>query len=334
MKSSLLFVKRALSVLLAFMVFSAFSVTVYADVWIAPSDKYYNKDVYYILNSSDGRRSMNLFLSNFSEANLENFDPEVTSDLDVLKIVFKHFELNADSYSGVTLSNDGVSGEIITVTQSTVEKAAKNMFNRTFTNHPVGSFQGFQNGNYIFTANQAGSQLKVLSIANYIEYFGDNVYEAYFSVYKADSDIDKYYSYQSFGKELPNGIKRIGEGSAKFNYVGGTGSSAFRLVGYKLSEIDKAELLYTQQNEPVTFITTKPPDPATKVQTTAEQTQPMAENNLSSEETTISGKAVIDEKTDKADLNRLVVITVVVLLASAGASAAIFLIYNRKKKSH
>lgn len=334
MKSSQNFFRRLLCVPAAFLIFFASSVTAFADVWIPPTDKYYNEDVYNILNSAEGRRSMNLFLSNFSEANLESYNPSGTSDADVLKILLKHFELNAPLYSGVTVTSDGSSGIIMTITQSTVEKAAKNMFNRQLTKHPAGGFAGYRDGKYICTANQAGSQLKVLSIANYIEYFGDNKYEAFFTVYKVESNIDKYYSNTASEIEKVSGVKKIGEGSAPFNYVGGTGSSAFRLAGYSLSEIDKSQLIYTQPNEPVVqSVTTQAPQTSTPTsETSTEQTLPVTQSDTTKQETTIGDKAVIDDEKDKADLRKLAIITVLVVLTAAGATGVILLAYQKKKK--
>ena len=208
------------------------------------------------------------------------------------------------------------------------------MFNRSFTKHPAGGFTGYLNGNYICTANQAGSQLKVLSIANYIEYFGDNKYEAYFTVYKVASDIDQYYSDTASEIEKVPGIKKIGEGSATFNYAGGTGSSAFRLAGYSLSEIDQTQLLYTQPNEPVVEAATTqaPKTTAPSQETGIGQTRPLTENTTTTQNSTISDKAVIDDEKDKADIRRLVLITVFVVLTAAGATGVILLVYHKKRK--
>jgi len=248
--------------------------------------------------------------------------------------LMKHFELNAALYSGVTLSKNGSSEQIMTITQNTVEKAAKKMFNRQFTKHPIGGFAGYRDGKYICTANQAGSQLKVLSIANYIEYFGDNKYEAFFTVYKVESDIDKYYSDNASEIEKVPGIKKIGEGSAIFNYVGGTGSSAFRLAEYSLSEIDKTQLIYTQPNEPVVqVVTTQTPQTSTPTQETSTgPTQTLTQDDTTKQESTIGDKAVIDDEKDKADLRKLILITVLVVLTAVGATGVILLVYQKKKK--
>ncbi len=335
MKSSQKLFKRLFTALLAFVIFSAFSTIAFADVWIPPTDQFYKEEAYYILQSAAGRRSMNLFLSNFSEANMERFEPAVTTDAQVLKILLKHFELNAGSYSGVSVKSEG-GVKVMTITQSTIEKAAKNMFNRTFNKHPAAGFEGFQNGSYTATAAQAGMELRVLSVANYIEYFGDNIYEAFFTIYKVESGIDKYYSYQSFEMEDNAAIKKIGSGSAKFNYLDGTGLSAFRLAEYSLNDdINRVELMVMKPNEPVVPAAIDPvskTDAQPATQATTDQTPPLTDDNASSEVTTISGKSVIDEDKDNTDRNKLVIATAVALSTAVGATVTIVIIYKKKKE--
>jgi len=322
------FSKRLLSGLLAILMIFILSVTVFADAWEpAGEDAYYNKNVDNLLNEASGRRKMNLFLSNFSEANLHDFDSENdlfnTSDMDILAYLFKHFELNASLYPSVSIINDGDFGKIMTVSLSTVEKAEKRMFYRPFTKSPVTDFSGYRNGMYIVTANEAYSQLKVLSIADRLKYNGDGVYMVEFEIYKTESNIDNYYSYSSDEAIKSSSLKGIGEGYAEFNYVGGTGSAAFRLVSYELIDIDKSELVYTQANEPVlTDITTI----ATTNATTNEQT-----DKTSYQETTISDKAVINDAKDKADLYKLILLTGLVILTAITATGIIILVFKKRK---
>ena len=354
------FSKRLLSLVLASLMLFMLSIPSFADLWVAPTDAYYKKDVYYLLDDASGRRKMNLFLSNFSEASLKTFDSKKTSDKDILNFLFKHFELNASLYSGVIINDDGVSGKVMTVTQDTIEKAAKNMFNRTFTSHPVSGFSGYKDGNYIVTADEAGSPLKVLSIASYIEYYGKNDYKVQFEIYKTESNIDDYYSCSS-NEAQTAALQKIGEGSANFNYVGGTGSSAFRLTSYFIDPLNTTEFIYTKPNKPIsTGVTTTAPkttitqqtttftETTTLQKTTATQTSeisssqtetlPVSETSaVSKESTTISDKAVINDaenkknSEDKSESNKLILITVFVVLAAITATVIIVLLFKKKK---
>lgn len=319
--------KQIFCVLLVLSAMVGLSVTAAANVWTAPTDKDYKEDVYHILDEEDGRRTINLFLSNFSEANLLAYDATTATDGEVLKTLFKHFELNALNYSGVTVGSDGGSGKVMVITQNTIEKAAKNMFGLAFTKHPVADFKGYEDGSYVVTANAAGSPLKVLSIAKYVEYRGENVYEAYFTIYKTEANIENYYSYEPMLANETPALKAIGEGVAKFTYVGGDGITAFRLTGYNLTQINKAELVYTNPNEPSVLSAI----PTTEA-TFTEQAQNDATTNTVDTQTTISDKAVINEVKDKADLDRLIYVTVFVVVAAVAATVIIVAVYRKKKE--
>ena len=327
------FFSRVFCVIVPVLLLFCLCVPVYADAWIPPSDAYYNDDVYNLLAEPAGRQSMNYFLSNYSEANLATGDIKDMSDKAVLTFLFKHFELNASLYPGVSITNNGNSHKVMTVSKSTVEKAAERMFNRSWSKHPVADFKGYSSGFYHVTADNAGKPLKILSIANHIEYFGNNQYTVFFSIYKTESINESLYSLLESDIYDKAAFVKIGSGEAEFNYIGGKGLTAFKLLRYTLDELEKSELVYTQANEPVTDSITGPP-PVTSSTTVTDTTTTdaaISDGSTSRDETAASGKAVIGETVDQKPSVRLVYITVVVILAAVAATAVILLVYKKKK---
>ena len=269
--------------------------------------------------------------------------------------------LKAQKTCLLNLMSSPGSGKTMTVTQDTIEKAAKNMFNRTFTVHPVAGFSGYKDGNYIVTANEAGSPPKVLSIASYIEYYGKNDYKVQFEIYKTETNIDDYYSCSSNEAAQASALQKIGDGSANFNNVGGTGSSAFRLTSYFLDMLNTTEFVYTKPNKPIsTGATTTAPKTTiaqqttmiketttlqkttvtqtTEISSTRTETLSIAETSaVSKESTNVSDKAVINDtepgnnSADKSDANKTIIISVIVVCAALAATVVIVLLFKKMK---
>ena len=314
--------KRLLCAMLSILLISVISIPAFADGWI-PSSAIYDKKILRLLDTTNGRKAMNLFLSNFSEANVDQYGSvESVPSMYKVDFLYKHFELNASLYGDVVIENNGNS-IIMIIPQATFEKTAKKLLGLEITpeyDNPADG-KGYENGYFHVTANQVNSPKKVLSIASKIEYYGypgKELYTVNFAIYKAVSIKDSFYSFSS--KEAANNpsLKRIGDGTADFIYIGGTGSSAFELSGYSLKQFDKSELLYTEANEPV----------KAGVATTA-----------TSEESTISPSVITTakDKTDKSDTagqsntRALILLTVAVVLVAVAATVLIVKVYKKKE---
>jgi hypothetical protein len=184
------------------------------------------------------------------------------------------------------------------------------------------SGKGYNNGYFNVTADQANSPKKVFSVASgSIKYVGHNIYYIYqvdFVIYKTDSEIDNsFYSYSAEEAAKVSSLKKIGDGTADFIYVGGSGLSAFELYGYSLKKFDKSELLYTEANKPVT----------TGVATTATS----EESTLSpSETTTVKDKAAISDTAGQSNTLTLIFLTVTVVLVAIAATVLIVKVYKKK----
>jgi len=318
--------KKLLCAMMSSLLIVSFSIPVFADMWVPPSG-IYDKGVLNQLDTAEGRKAMNHFLSNFSEVNLENYKNDgFEINMYQLNFLYKHFELNASSFKDIVLKDDGKSGKIMKIPLVTFEKEAQILLGLTihyFNKTEVG--KGYENGYFNVTANQANSPKRIFSIADKITYIGNDFkrpYQVEFAIYKAESIKDSFYSYSS--KEAANNpsLKRIGNGTAEFIYVGGTGASAFELSGYSLNKIDRSELLYTEENKPVTT-SGESSEPA--------ETATVTETEAITKETTANGKDVLNDTVGQVSSRNLIYISAVVIIVALASTVVIIFVFRKKK---
>jgi len=322
------FSKRLLYAMLSILLISVISVPAFADSWIPPNAI---KDdmVLSMLDTPDGRKNINLFLSNFSEANLEKYGDGLSGDgapsLYTVDFLYKHIELNASSYKDVVIKNDGISGKIMSIPLATFVKASKTLLGLDVdsTGDKPESGKDYNNGYFNVTADQVNSPKKVFSVASgSIKYVGHNIYYIYqvdFVIYKTDSKIDNsFYCYTAKEATKVSSLKKIGDGTADFIYVGGSGPSAFELYGYSLKQFDKSELLYTEANKPV----------KTDIATTAASEESTVSPSVT---TTAKDKATISDTVGQSNTRALIFLTVAVALAAVAATVLIVKVYKKKE---
>ena len=114
--------KKLLTVLIILSLFiSMLSLYIRADDWHSP-DEFSN---YFVAKQTyDDAYSINVFLSNYTEANVINFNSN-TSDSVVVNAMLKHFELNAAAYSSNVSVFDSSYGKYMSINGSYFEKRTK-----------------------------------------------------------------------------------------------------------------------------------------------------------------------------------------------------------------
>lgn len=247
--------KRLLCLLFTCLFVFLISISVAADAWIPP-DNDCNYNLIASCGSKDECRAVNVFVSNYVEANVAVFG--YNSDTSAaIKGTLKHFELNPGVYPDEVSSFRENGKTYMKLTSDVFERRVKKLFGRTVSAKDCPGYQ--PDGDIIVSADNYDATITVFGSVAWIEYYGNHEYYAWFDVFRSPSGVAGKYNIPNY--DLPNGLDAIGSGYAYFYYYGDLDKTSFSSTDFELNEIHvnlSEAVPYANANEPYVPATTAP----------------------------------------------------------------------------
>lgn len=336
--------KRILVLALALML-AVCPLTVAADVWIPPDD-----NVNYTLMDSvynEGVcRTLNAFVSNYVEANLQEFD-EDTPDSTAIAATLKHLELNEGLFGSDVTKINGEDGKTyMKVSASIFEERVRKLFGRRIS---ASSCPGYEDGAIYVSAANFGGPIRVFGSVSFCNYIGNGVYDLQFTVYYVSRGVTDEYDVPYY-EVSDRGYQELGTGYAVF-YFNDPDKTSFRTSDLQLLSLSMdaegipcgdANLPMPRADQAAGGATEAPVEESLPEQTEPEQTAP---EQTESEPTKPEPTEREPEPTEKSDKGRdtdrsehrggagfrvILGIVLAVLAVALLALAVILLVYRKK----
>jgi len=268
--------------------------------------------------SSDSCKGLNVFLSNFAEANVTYYN---RSTPDAITGTLKHFELNGPLYSDVSCKKLEDGTKYMVIDGKTFENKAKQIFN---VNIKASDLPGYKNGKLYAEAANFGAPITVFATATSVEYIGNYCYYVEFNVYRSKGEIKDRYSIPP--RDLPaDKVEKIAEGECELHFTGPLTQDTFKasdfsVVSYWLNDHDPADFQYTNVNKWVVL-------EEVKEDTDTDSSVP-ADDTLSDKDTVNETKEGSDGVS--IDTTTLIIIGAVILVLAVAVLIIILVCFRKK----
>lgn len=166
----------------------------------------YEQDIYNTL-TSEQKKDLNVFLSNFSEAFLKYYDADNVNTNDLINFAFIHDMINNNKLIRYKDSNMGISAE-------RVSETLNKYFGKSITNESTNEWQ--YDGEYYWKSGAAGESYDYFSVALNLVDLNNGTYRVDFNTYYAgyDSMDPKCYWYSESDASNDTDCRRSDSGTA------------------------------------------------------------------------------------------------------------------------
>lgn len=317
--------RKLVAVLLVLLILSANVLCVSADAFIPPVEVPY--DILGAYLDNDSCYALNVFLSNFVEVGLENYD-QSTSDSQLIAAVLKHLEMNAKYFSGDVTRVDGNDGKTyMSVTEDIFNTRMQKLFGKKI---PVSVCPGYENGSILVSADHFDGPIQVFASVYFCQRESDGVYRAFFNAYYVNQDFSGWHS--TANRYLPTEkLTQLGKGEAVIRYtdydtVSSISTSDFTLLEWSMDAegipCAGANLPYgVEETEPPTEAPTAAPTDAPTEAPTQPETVP---------ELSVPDKDLGEETSTGISTGVLVLIVVLVVVVAILSLVIILLVIKKK----
>lgn len=308
--------KKMLSLCLALLLCAMLALPAAADAWIPPTDDGgYNEALVYLPYAEGDCKPLNVFLSNYAEANLAEFDP-FAADALASEVTLKHFELNPTAYpEDVLCETDANGAAYMRITGEKYEERVSALFGRALKAEDC---PGYQDGAIYVTAENYGAPVQVFAHAVFCNYMGDGHYYVAFDVYKVMDGVADCYALADIPED--GTAQQLGRGYANFSYAGDMGATEFHAYNFTLVDfwMNAENIPYTNENLPYT-----PEEPTTEPPVQTPDAPAMEKGALEMQDVSALG--------EPADRMRTVCLVIVGVAVLAVAVVTVILVKWRKK---
>lgn len=326
--------RKITAFLLAVLLCAATVLSASADAYIPPEPAAAS---YNILSAheKDGRcKALNTFISNYVEAGMlhyKTFAPES----DLIAVVLKHIELNAELYSGVK-KVEGEDGKIyMRITEDLFNSRMDRLFDRDI---PASSCPGYEDGSILVSARHYNGPIRVFGSVYDCSQVEEDIYRVSFNAYLVNEDFSGWY--KTAHSNLPQDkLSLLGSGTALVEYDGGETVDSISVTDFILLEyeLEAKGIPCTDANLPYGVEEIQPPtEPPTEQPTEAPAPTPTEERE--EEEAPITFPNEKEEEDEPAkeivrdnDRGLLILIIVLVVIIAVLALVVILLVIRRKK---
>lgn len=178
--------------------------------------------------NSEGRRRINIFLSNFSEAFFGDLDQSNKRDL--IFFAYLHNKINSHTY----IKADGY---YYFISAARVDETLTRFFGKSIEHGSVHDFE-YRNNAY-YTPAADGESYNSFTVANEMYDMGDGTYLVYFTVYELDLDVyfdsgisNQYYELTPWGAASRSDLTHSYNGSAVVRDYDGGSFQSYQIVNY------------------------------------------------------------------------------------------------------
>lgn len=344
--------KRILTLVLALLLMAAMPMAARADAWIPPDSmaNLYLVSVFYDYNEC---AALNYFVSNYVEANLEDYWPDSSENEVAIAGTLKHFELNAGLYPDDVSSFIGEDGKTyMKITAGKFEERIRQLYRREIAARDC---PGYEDGYIVVSAENYGEVIRVVGIACECSYLGEGKYKLGFRVYYIPEGVSDQYTLTCAAMD-ERGYRVLGDGMATF-YFADPSRTAFRSADFQLTSFWMGvegipctnPNLPMPQPEPPTEETTEATTEPTTEATTEATTEPTegttepataATTEAPTEAVTVpsQGNAGNEMKGESGDRGTgteiLIRVLVALVILLALVSLAVILLLFKKKDKH
>lgn len=182
---------------------------------------------------ADLQGRMNLFLSNFSEQQLQRYDG--TDSPDSMVIEFAYLQLRINAPNSFTYPASGWEA----ISADTLERAAERFFGRTPERQST-DWLTYENGTYLAQAAD-GQMVNYVTIADTYTVREDGTYRVYFTVYEVDENqlsggYSRLYELTPEQAAEESCLSVLCSGTAALEDSTYNGAASFHLLRYRVSE--------------------------------------------------------------------------------------------------
>ncbi|MCQ2418563.1 MAG: hypothetical protein MJ085_02145 [Clostridia bacterium] len=329
--------RRFLCLLFACLFAFSAAISAAADAWIPPDDCNIHliDSCYY----KDECRALNVFVSNYIEANVQNFSASSPVSA-AINGTLKHFELNPDVYPDEVSSfrEDGTT--YMKIKSGTFERKIYSLFRRDVDAEDC---QGYQDdGTIIVSAENYDAAITVFGSVYYVEYITYGEYIAHFDVFRSLGGVAGKYNIPCY--DLPESLEKIGSGEARFNYYGDPSEDSFVPTDFSLLEFSaklsgsipctNENSAYRKKNAAGASGTTTETVHETLSETTEAQPVPTKAATKAKTSRDVVDPIDTPRKSERKEDNNLllVLLATVIVLSAALVFLIVFFIFRSKEK--
>lgn len=183
--------------------------------------------------SAELQGRMNLFLSNFSEQQLQRYEREESPDSEVIEFAYRQLRINAPgSFTYPTSGWEAISAD-------TLERAAERFFGRTPERQST-DWLTYENGTYLAQAAD-GQMVNYVTVADTCTVRQDGTYRVFFTVYEVDENrlsggYSSLYELTPEQAAEESCLSVLCSGTAALEDSTYNGGASFHLLRYRVSE--------------------------------------------------------------------------------------------------
>lgn len=324
--------RKIVAFLLVVLLCAATVLSASADAYIPPES---TAASYNILSAheKDGRcKALNTFISNFVEAGMLHYK-DFAPESDLIAVVLKHIELNADLYSGVK-KVEGDDGKIyMKISEDLFDTRMDRLFDRDI---PASACPGYEDGSILVSARHYNGPIRVFGSVYDCSQVEEGVYRVSFNAYLVNEDFSGWY--KTAHDNLPQEkLSLLGSGTALVEYDGGETVDSISTADFTLLEydLDAKGIPCTDSNLPYGVEETQPSTESPTEEATQAPTEESKEEELP---VTFPNEKAEEEEPEKEDgrdvpVRTIIPIAIVALVVIVALLAlVVILLVIRKKK--